>query len=78
MESDDDTYISKKIRKIGVVNKSTYKSEIIKKAGVAGSPYTKYAGKDMPERKPGEDGKLKYYFFWMYLYYLVCVNIICI
>lgn len=49
--------IFKKNRKRGIVNNSIYKSEIIKKAGVSGSSYLNYAGKEISARKLGEDCK---------------------
>lgn len=53
-ESDDKSNAPKKQRKRGSVNKSNYKSEVIKKARLSGSAHTNYAGKGT-ERKPRED-----------------------
>ncbi|XP_046674574.1 uncharacterized protein LOC124363368 [Homalodisca vitripennis] len=49
----------KRKRKKGVLNKSEYKAEIIKKARVSGSSYISWTGKEVPEITPGEDCKCR-------------------
>lgn len=44
-------------KKRGVVNKSKYKSEIIKSARVKGKAYLNWKGQSIPAAKPGNDCK---------------------
>ncbi|XP_046666325.1 uncharacterized protein LOC124358073 [Homalodisca vitripennis] len=58
-ELDVNLEIQKRKRKKGVLNKSEYKAEIIKKARVSGSSYISWTGKEVPEITPGEDCKCR-------------------
>lgn len=51
-------------RKIGVINRSKYKNEIIKKARLKGEAYANYMGMSIPALKHGDNCELVCFAFY--------------